>query len=355
MKDPIRRVVWLFYFILFLIGIYLIVVIIIGTVTDFKPDKIATIEVAGNKEPKKIADSILTFISWNIGYCGLGAEMDFFYDNGKMVRPTSEQVKKYTSGVLDFLKSADTVDFFFLQEVDKNSSRTDKQDETTLISNLLENYFSSFGTNYKVQYVPVPLLDPLGKIEMGQMIFSKYKPEISRRYSYSPAYAWPKKLFMPDRCYTVSRFNMENGKEFITINTHNSAYDEGGKLRRIEMPLIRNLMMSEYRKGNYVIAGGDWNQNPPGFKAENIKSDYKAVSGIEMNRQLFPENWQFAFDAEHPTNREIDTPLAKGKTNVTIIDFYILSPNIELEKIQVYSQNFQNSDHEPVFMKIKIR
>jgi len=25
-------------------------------------------------------------------------------------------------------------------------------------------------------------------------------------------------------------------------------------------------MLDEFGKGNYVIAGGDWNQNPPGYK-----------------------------------------------------------------------------------------
>ncbi len=31
---------------------------------------------------------------WNIGYCGLDASMDFFYDGGEQVRPSEEKVKE---------------------------------------------------------------------------------------------------------------------------------------------------------------------------------------------------------------------------------------------------------------------
>ncbi len=121
------------------------------------------------------------------------------------------------------------------------------------------------------------------------------------------------------------------------------------------MPLIRDLMVQEYKKGNYVVAGGDWNQNPPGYEPDKMDKSYPAVYGQKMDQTLFPTGWHFVFDTTHPTNREIDTPLTPGKTNVTVIDFFILSPNIEAEKIKVVLLNFQNSDHNPVLIKLKIK
>ena len=355
MKKPYRLILKLVFSIVILIGSYLAIIILIGTLTDYKPDEVTEIETHCKTSTGNVADSTFTFISWNIGFCGLGAEMDFFYDGGKMVRPSPDMVKKYTSGVLDFLKSNDSIDFFFLQEVDKNSARTGKQDETKLIAEEMPNHCSSYGSNYKVQFVPVPFINPLGKVEMGQMILSKYAPENAQRYSYFSAYAWPKRLFMLDRCFIVSRFNLSNGKQLVLLNTHNSAYDQNGKLRQIEMPLIRDFMLAEFEKGNFVVAGGDWNQNPPVFDKNDVISNYKEVDGIKMNSHIFPENWEIAYDKVNPTNREIDAPLTPGKTEVTTIDFYILSPNIKLEEIKVLSQNFQNSDHEPVYLKIGVR
>lgn len=354
MKKPHQLVLKIIFSLVIAGAIYVAVVILIGTITDYKPAEIENIESSCIPTHELVTDSTFTFISWNIGFCGLGAEMDFFYDNGHMVRPTEEQVKKYTSGMLQFLKSNDSIDFFFLQEVDKNSSRTGKQDETALINNTMPEFCSSFGTNYKVHFVLVPIFNPLGKIEMGQMNLSRYSPENAQRYSYFSSYAWPKRLFMLDRCFIVSRFTLANGKQLIVINTHNSAYDQGGKMRQVEMPLIRDFMVDEFKKGNYVVAGGDWNQNPPGFDTAMMQSIYPGVSGIQMDNHIFPESWEIAYDKKHPTNREIDAPLTPGKTKVTIIDFYVLSPNIELEEVKVLAQNFQNSDHEPVFMKIKL-
>ena len=351
MKKLLRAV----FFPVVLVALYFVVVIIWGSITDYQPDDITTLEVQGNAKKLPSTDSTFTFLTWNIGYGGLGAEMDFFYDGGESVRPSPGRVKKYTQGILQFIQSNDSIDFIFLQEVDKNSARTGRLDETKMIRNAMPTFATSFGINYNVQFVPLPFFNPLGKIEMGQMTLSKYQPVESQRYSYHSAYSWPKRLFMLDRCFVLSRFKLQNGKELVLMNTHNSAYDAGGKLREEEMPLIRDLMLKEYQKGNYVVAGGDWNQNPPSFKKGELDGSYPGVNRVPMEGSLFPENWQIIYDLHHSTNREIDAPLVAGKTEVTIIDFFILSPNIEPEKIEVFPQNFQNSDHNPVYMRIKIR
>ncbi len=351
MKKFLRVV----FILVILAALYFVVIISWAAITDYQPKDITQLEIQGNAKTALLIDSTFTFLTWNVGYGGLGAEMDFFYDGGESVRPTPEQVKKYTTGIIQFIQSVDSVDFIFLQEVDKNSDRTYRQDETEMIRNAMSSYATSVGINYNVQFVPLPFSNPLGKIEMGQLILSKYKPIESQRYSYHSAYAWPKRLFMLDRCFVLSRFKLQSGKELVLMNTHNSAYDAGGKLREMEMPLIRDLMLKEYQKGNYVVAGGDWNQNPPSYKKDELDGFYPGVNRVFLDRTLFPDNWQIVFDPHHPTNREIDAPLIPGKTKVTIIDFFVLSPNIKTEKIKVLSQNFQNSDHNPVFMKIKIK
>lgn len=355
MRTQLKYLSRAFFFIVLLVALYLGVVILIGVFTDYHPDEITEPEIYGTQERNNLSDSTYTFLSWNIGFAGLGAEMDFFYDGGKMIRPTPQLTEKYTIGILNFLNANDSVDFILLQEVDRKSSRTNFQDELSMIEGILTDHTFSFGYNYKVQFVPVPLTSPMGKVEMGQANFAKYKPFSSQRISFYSSYAWPKRLFMLDRCFVVSRFNLANGKELVLINTHNSAYDTGGKLRDIEMPLIRDFMLDEYANGNYVVSGGDWNQNPPDFNPENIKTEYTVARREILDRTLFPDGWNICYDPENPTNRGIETPLTSGQTEVTIIDYFILSPNIELEEIKVLSQNFENSDHEPVYMRIKIK
>ena len=225
-----------------------------------------------------------------------------------------------------------------------------------MIRERLPQFFSVFGYNYKTSFVPLPFLNPLGRIEMGQMTLSEYSPAISRRHSYASEYSWPKRLFMLDRCFIYSRFELNGGKnQLIIFNTHNSAYDAGGKLREKEMPIIRDLMLEEYKKGNFVVAGGDWNQNPPGYQPSKIESDFVSVKRELMPQYLFPDNWQIVFDPRHPTNRSLNIPLNAAKTEGTLIDYYIVSPNIKVLEIKTLSQQFKFSDHEPVYLKIQLQ
>ena len=345
----------LFFFLALVIVLYFSIIILTGIFTDYHPKEISELEISGNLEKAQISDSIFTFLSWNIGYGGLGAEMDFFYDGGKMVRPPLKLVEKYTVGILDFFNANDSIDFILLQEVDRKSTRTNFQDELSMLDGILINYSSSFGYNYKVQFIPIPLTRPLGQVEMGQANFSRHKPASSERYTYHSAYSWPKQLFMPDRCFVVSQFNLSNGKELVVINTHNSAYDSEGKLRNIEIPLIRDFMLNEFNQGNYVVAGGDWSQNPPDFKPEKLRTNYQAAKTEMLDEMFFPKGWKICYDEKTPTNRKVDIPLTKGKTEATVIDYFILSPNLDLTEIKTHSLNFQYSDHNPVFLKIRLK
>jgi endonuclease/exonuclease/phosphatase family metal-dependent hydrolase len=342
------------FFIIAINVLYLGGIIIFGTLTDYKPADKVQLPITGNGNKNVLCTDTLTFLSWNIGFCGLGAEMDFFYDGGKMVRPSKDQIAKFTNGIMQFLKQNQNTDFIILQEVDENSSRTKGQNEIEEISLEMPDYFYSYDDNYKVKFVPIPYTNPLGRVEAGQMNLSKAKPVSSERIAYRSAYAWPKRLFMLDRCFIVSRFILENGKQLVLMNTHNSAYDAGGKLRMVEMPVIRELMIKEFEKGNYVISGGDWNQNPPDYDPEKVYKTYPPVKGIAMKGNFFPENWNIVYDPGIPSNREIDAPLQKGKTTSTIIDYYILSPNIEALEIITHQLDFEFSDHNPVSLKVRL-
>ena len=242
--------------------------------TDYQPTDKIGLPIEGKTSTEMLEKDTLTILSWNIGFCGLGAEMDFFYDGGEMVHPTPELVTKYTTGVKEFLQNHNEADFIILQEVDENSSRTKKQNEVGILSDALPGYAYSYADNYHVRFVPVPFTKPLGKVKAGQMNLSKATPIESSRIAFHSSYAWPKKLFMLDRCFILSRFAIENGKQLVLLNTHNSAYDAGGQMRDVEMPLIRDLMLEEYAKGNFVVAGGDWNQNPPSYDPLLIDSKY---------------------------------------------------------------------------------
>ena len=77
-------------------GIAAIVIVIIGyflfmTITDYKPDEILEVEIKNNKREEAKLNSLMTVMTYNIGYCGMDKDVDFFMDGGKGSRSLSKE------------------------------------------------------------------------------------------------------------------------------------------------------------------------------------------------------------------------------------------------------------------------
>jgi exonuclease III len=123
------------------------------------------------------------------------------------------------------------------------------------------------------------------------------------------------------------------------------------------MQYLKEFVLNEYSKGNYIIVGGDWNQNPPGFdpSAFNNSSGYENFTLEDISSDFLPEGWSWNFDISHPSNRSLKASYKPGKTATTILDFFLCSPNIIPRGIRTVNLDFENSDHQPVLISIKFR
>ncbi len=337
-----------------LFGLYVVGAILYAQITDYKPkpEEDAEVLIPTVKLPNIDKDT-LVFYDWNIGYCGLGKESDFFYDGGKMVRPTKEISEKNFNGFIETItKWKADADFINIQEIDKDSKRSYHINQFQKAFDVLGNYKAVFGKNYDVKYIPIPFTEPMGKTLSGIGTFYKYQDVGTPiKYAFASNFSWPKGLFFLDRCFVKHHFNLKNGKQLIVINTHNSAYD-GGKLKKQEMAYFKRYIVEEYAKGNYVVVGGDWNQIPPGYKPLDENSDYEEMP---IPNDFVTKDWTFAFDGNTPSNRKVDFAYEAGKTYTTVIDFFLLSPNIELLEVKGLPNGFEYSDHQPVRMVCKLK
>jgi endonuclease/exonuclease/phosphatase family metal-dependent hydrolase len=325
--------------------------IIYAVITDYKPSEKTAIEL--NDSPAILGDSIeLSLLTWNIGYCGLDKDMDFFYDGGKKVATPKEQCLKNLSAVVSFIKKNDSIDFILLQEVDKKSKRTYFLDEYEMIIGHAKYPTSDFATNYNVFFVPVPVSSPMGKVYSGIATLGRYIPSSSVRYSFPGKYGFPKQLFMLDRCFMVNRYPLKNGKELILINTHNEAFDPGN-IRKAQMEYLKKFIMNEYQNGNYVITGGDWNQCPPDFKPEFAKNKVNSEQ-MTIPSDYLPAEWQWIYDSKKPSNRSVNIAYDPDVTTTTVIDFFLLSTNIKPSTVECLDLGFEHSDHNPVRLKVKL-
>jgi endonuclease/exonuclease/phosphatase family metal-dependent hydrolase len=328
--------------VIFLFALFILIIVF----TDYKPDH--EIVLQSNEKDSLINDtSSISILSWNIGYCGLDKDMDFFFDGGVKMRTTRDKVLNNLSAVNEYLISNTETDIFLLQEVDIKSRRSYYTDQFELLDKALPQYNSVPGINYDVLFVPSPINNPMGRTLSGLMTMSKYKPKDVIRYSYKGNFSFPMGLFMPDRCFLVSRYRVVNGKELLIINTHNSAFDDG-TLRSKQLKQLKDFVLSEYEKGNYVIIGGDWNQCPPDIETiiPGWIFDYNDFIKIDMN--MMPENWYWVFNNDIPTNRRLITAFSKDKSPVTIIDFFLISPNVICSHVENIDLGFIHSDHNPV-------
>lgn len=342
--------------------LYIAGVLIHGTMTDQDPEEVRAVEVFAEGTIPVIQDSILSFAIWNLGYAGLGQESDFFYEQSswfagsRMVRPPRDISTKNWQGIQNQIKNTQT-DFWLLQEVDVASKRSYFVNQMDTIADLLPHHYASFAANYEVARVPVPVLEPwraYGKVKSGLGTFTAYQPAEAQRLQLPGNYSWPTRIFMLDRCAAIHRFPHANGKEVVVINIHNSAYDDGS-LKAQQMDFLQELFLEEYEKGNYVIAGGDWNQCPPFFPHDRFMpgrgGDYVQQN---VDSEMVTTSWKWVYDPTVPTNRKVTDPFEKGSTFVTLIDFFLISPNIRVQKARGIDLNFQFSDHQPVWMQVEL-
>ncbi|MFW5804779.1 MAG: endonuclease/exonuclease/phosphatase family protein [bacterium] len=338
----------------FIIIIISILFVVVGTFIlflHFKDYHPPSSEIIMNDDsPAMLSDSSeINLLTWNIGYAGLGKNMDFFYEGGKKVRDKKTAIINNLSEITYFLKN-DTLDFILLQEVDEYSKRSHFIDETNLLKSEFNEYQAFYAKNYDIPFIPFPFHSPMGQVKSGLLFFSRYAPKIVERISFNGNYYWPKNLFMPDRCFLTARYPLKQGNELIIINTHNSAYDNGN-LKQMQIKQLKDFMLNEYQQGHYIIAGGDWNQWPPALLQPSFNVNKKIPP---LPETTMPEGWKWIYDSNIPSNRDLAVPYDSLQSSFATIDFFIVSPNVSFLSVETIDLKFENSDHQPVKIRCRL-
>ena len=319
------------------------------TVTDFKPQEAINLDIKNNTVEilkKGVPLSVLTF---NIGYCGLDAGEDFFMDGGSGSRCTSlEQTLTNLKNITSFIFK-EKADLMLLQEVDSKSSRSYRVNELDYLQKNLAGYGAIFAVNYQVPWVPVPLTRPMGAVMSGLLTFSRFNVRSAVRYRFPGKEAWPRQLAELDRCFIESRLPLEGGKELVLLNSHLSVFDKGGRIRKLQLAYMKKRLLDEYEKGNYVIAGGDWNHGLPGSDPKLFKATMARPGWyVALPEDFTPAGFAWAVDKTVPTVRNNASAYKENENFVAVIDGFLVSPNVAIQRVTGHNLAFQNSDHNPV-------
>lgn len=341
----------------------LIVVTVLGylTMDEYNPDDVEKLEVENYGGKILKTDKPIRIMTWNIGYGALGDNADFFMDGGQMVNTaTGERVRYNLDGMIDRIDEINP-DILLIQEIDRNSTRSHFIDEYEYIKKNSGSFVaknqSSFAYNFKVSFVPYPI-PPIGKVEGGIATYSSYEIDDAKRIKLPCPFSWPIRTGNLKRCLQVMRMPIEGSeKELVLINLHLEAYDDGeGKIAQTNV--LKELMSEELNKGNYVIAGGDFNQvfsniDTSGYPVLENNWEAGAIDVAE-----FGDDFQFVTDVSNPTCRSLGEVYADAQDKSPeafqyyVIDGFIVSGNIEVHNLRTHNTVFQYSDHNPVSMDV---
>lgn len=329
------------------------------TLTEFRPDKITVLDPNQGITAAQSSPGGLHLLSWNIGYCGLDAETDFFMEGGSQKGRTSiDRQRKALDEIIGFIDRQEP-DICFIQELDTASYRTYKIDQSYTTASSFENYEQYYGLNYKSPFVPVPVQAPIGRVKSGVLTMSRFAVETAERHSLPGSYSWPVRVFHLKRCALVSLIpSATEGKSWYVINVHLSAYGDGS-MRSQQLEYLKDYMLDKYNEGHYVVIGGDWNSLFPGVTKEHF-GEYTTAEEYLFWLQSIPEDWtppswQWCYDKNVPTARSLEQPFKDGENFMTIIDGFLVSPNLRVDDVKGFNLNFENSDHNPTSITVSIR
>jgi endonuclease/exonuclease/phosphatase family metal-dependent hydrolase len=208
--------------------------------------------------------------------------------------------------------------------------------------------------------VPNPqtyLYNPIGKVNSGLLTVSRYQIANAERVALPCPFSWPLRIVNLKRCLLVSRYPVKGADhELVLVNLHLEAYDSG-EGKAAQTALLKERIEAEYAAGNYVIAGGDFNQifSDCDDGTFAVREGMWAPGRIETTD--FGDGWQCLMDSRVPSCRSLDAVYEgadKENWQYYLIDGFIVSDNLSVESIETKDLGFVCSDHNPVVMKVRI-
>lgn len=332
------------------------------TLMEYRPEDREEIAVMPGSTGEIGPGKALRILTWNCGYGALGDNADFFMDGGKGVYTADqERVESNLDGIIKATAQMEP-DVIFYQEVDRRSDRSRHVDEQIYMNNSLEensgmSLTSAYAYNFNVPFVPYPI-PPIGKVRSGLLTFCSMPLESAERIQLPCPFRWPIRTANLKRCLLLGRIPLKNSDHYLVlINLHLEAYDNGeGKAAQTKM--LRDILRREAEAGNYVIAGGDFNQT---FSSTDI-SGYPVMEGMwapgRIETDEIGEGWQCLMDSSVPTCRSLDRPYAGAdheNFQYYVIDGFIVSSNIEVKSCRTRDMDFVHTDHNPVLLECVLK
>jgi len=327
------------------------------TVAEYMPGRVEEIAQEAGRGGRIIREGDrIELLTFDIGYAGLDQYMDFFMDGGRSNTPPSKaRMLENLEGIAAVINSQ-SYDVLLLQEVDRSSRRSYGVDQEEWLHGRLSGN-SVFAQDFRCLFIPYPVPDVIGAVNSGLQTITGLNIRAAQRIALPNGREWPGRIFAPKSCMLLTRTALEDsGRELVIINLHMDSYGTDAD-RAAQLEALAEVMQYEYEMGNYVIAGGNFNQAFPDddFSAYPLRQSGRFEPG-RMDASLLRKNWQFVSDRSAPTSRLRNAPYSQARwwAQYYVLDGYILSPNVLLEQVKTVNAEFRHSDHNPVKIVVQL-
>lgn len=322
--------------------------------------QVETSDESGQQETKNLTTGeTYSALTYNIGFGAYTPDFSFFMDGGKSSWAKSKESVLDTVQGAGNLSASMNPDFAMIEEIDLDSTRSYHVNEYDILKKCFPDDYYVFAQNYDSAFLFYPFTQPHGSSKSGIGLFSKYPVTSALRRSLPISTSFSKFLDL-DRCYSISRVPVDNGKELVIFVLHMSAYGNSDAIREGQIAMLSADMQKEYEAGNYVLCGGDFNHD---LKAIDGDEDEHESWAYPFPREALPEHFSFCIDALSEEERSemwnsarnADMEYVPGVTYTVTLDGFIISDNVECLSYENVNTGYTYSDHDPVYMEFKLK
>ncbi len=290
----------------------------------------------------------ISITTWNIGFASLGARADLFIDGGHSLRALSQAEIAAAANCIADTISEFSSDIVLLQEDARGGFMTRGVDVHSKVARHLTDYAQCFWSDFNTLLTP-----KLFRINHGMAMFSRVNPAISTALTLPQDplyyYGFLKKYYGG----IMQKYTIAEQGTWVVINIHLSAFDDAARQR--QLAVLFGYAVDEFNAGNYVVIGGDWNMRLANaeFPSDAKKSDRFEV--FDFPQAVLPKGWLLAADSTVPSLRAINAPYVKGETYTSIVDGFVVSPNVRVDAVKTHDLQFEHTDHHPVSARFSMR
>ena len=326
------------------------------TVNEYNPADTEDLDFYGTATKGLSQGDTVTVLTYNIGHGFSDSSHDFFLYGGKTVKTeSSDIINENLNGITEIINEQNA-DIDFLQEVDIDSKLSYNIDQASYITSSMYNSNFSFAPNLLCSYIPYPVTNNIGKTHSGIMNVNKFTVDSALRSSLKNSYEWPQSTVRHKYCMLIERTPIQDStKQLVTINLQFDGEDSS--TNEAQFKALCEFMQLEFAKGNYVIAGGDFNGMLPSVnknKYPSVNTEYYDPSSFTTEH--LTEGWKYCTDDSTPTARLMNVPYDKNSSDnqFYVIDGFITSPNTIVESTKTIDTDFRCSSHNPVLIKVTL-